>query len=171
MKIVLLGYMGSGKTTLGRKLSSKLAFEFVDLDHYIETKEQMSIAELFTTKGEIYFRKKETEYLQQILREQDNLVLSTGGGTPCFGENINIMQQGTKNMVYLKVSIHELTKRLLKEKAQRPLIKNVPDGALVEFIGKHIFERSFFYNQANHIISCDAKSTDEIVTEIQSVLV
>ena len=98
MKIVLLGYMGSGKTTIGMKLAEFLDFDFLDLDHYIEEAEGVSIAEIFQSKGEIYFRKKEHDYLKKILSNKKDFVLSTGGGTPCYGVNMDVILNGTKNV-------------------------------------------------------------------------
>lgn len=84
MKVVLLGYMGSGKSTVGIKLAKKLSLPLIDLDHFIEEKEQMSIGELFQNKGEIYFRKQEMSYLEFLLSSSEAMILSLGGGTPCL---------------------------------------------------------------------------------------
>ena len=171
MKIVLLGYMGSGKTTIGMKLAEFLDFDFLDLDHYIEEAEGVSIAEIFQSKGEIYFRKKEHDYLKKILSNKKDFVLSTGGGTPCYGVNMDVILNGTKNVFYLKNSIKQLLNRLLSEKEHRPLIKNIEDNDLPEFIGKHLFERSFFYERAHHTILCDDKDPMTITKEIGGLLV
>ncbi len=171
MKIVLVGYMGSGKSTIGKILANKLGLDFWDLDEYIETSEGSAISKLFKEKGEIYFRKKENEYLERLLKDEHNFVLSTGGGAPCYGNNMEVIQKGTKNVFYLKVSIGELVKRLSTQKSERPLIKNIPDSDLPEFIGKHLFERGFFYEKAWHSILCDGKEAEEIAKEIRSFLV
>lgn len=171
MKIVLLGYMGSGKTTIGRELAKDMGFQFLDLDDYIEASEQMDIPTIFGTQGELFFRKKEHAYLKQILKEKEDFVLSTGGGTPCYGENMTAIMDGTDNVFYLRLSINFLVNRLLTEKEQRPLIQNIPDNELPEFIGKHLFERSFFYTRAKHTISCDNKTGDAIIKEIKGLLV
>ena len=170
VKIVLLGYMGSGKTTIGRELAKQFDFQFLDLDEYIEVSEDMGIPEIFDVKGEIYFRKKEHEYLQEILKEKEDFVLSIGGGTPCYGENMDAILKETKNAIYLKVAIKGLVERLSKEKEDRPLIKSIPDIDLAEFIGKHLFERSFFYTKANHTVECDGKEPHTILKEIKSIL-
>ncbi|MDO6821003.1 shikimate kinase [Zobellia sp. 1_MG-2023] len=171
MKIVLLGYMGSGKSTIGKLLSKERGLEFIDLDNYIEEAEQMSVPDIFKTKGELYFRKKEYAYLNEVLAQMDNFVLSLGGGTPCYGNNMQAVLDATKNAIYLKVSIAELVNRLLKEKDQRPLIMNIPEDELPEFIGKHLFERSYFYNQTDKVISSDGKNPEEIVAEMGALLV
>lgn len=170
MKIVLLGYMGSGKTTIGQELAGKLNYEFIDLDQYIESVEKMTVPQLFATKGEIYFRKKEFAYLKEIMLDKDNFVLATGGGTPCYGDNMNAISQGTAHSFYLKHTIAKLVERLSKEKEFRPLIKNIHDHDLPEFIGKHLFERNFYYNRANFIIECTDKSIDSVVAEISRKL-
>ena len=91
MILVLMGYMGSGKSTIGKKLSEVLMYNFIDLDDYITKRESLSIQDIFETKGEIYFRKKETEYLMEVLWEESNIILSLGGGTPCYGNNLKII--------------------------------------------------------------------------------
>ena len=163
--------MGSGKTTIGSVLAKQLDFEFLDLDDYIERSQGMSIQEIFDKRGELYFRKKEYEYLQEILEQKDDFVLSTGGGTPCYGKNMDAILKETKNAIYLKVSIHELVERLSKEKEERPLIRHISDAELAEFIGKHLFERSYFYTKANHTILCDSKKPEVIRKEIKSLLI
>ena len=171
MKIVLVGYMGSGKSTIGKMLAKKLKFGFIDLDDYIESSENSSIPAIFEEKGEIYFRKKEFEHLKDILKDKDDFILSTGGGTPCYGENMNAILEATSNVFYLKVSINGLMDRLILEKEERPMIANIPNEELPEFIGKHLFERSYFYSKAQHILICDNKGVNIIVDEIDALLV
>lgn len=165
MKIVLLGYMGSGKSTVGRLLAQKLATHFLDLDAYIEAQEQATIKEIFASKGELYFRKKEHEYLQEVL-QQEHFVLALGGGTPCYSQNMEKVLEHTEEVFYLKLSIPALAERLQTEKANRPLIQHLSDEDLPEFIGKHLFERSPFYNLAPNIIKADNRDTASIVDEI-----
>ncbi|MBT8297530.1 MAG: shikimate kinase [Maribacter sp.] len=163
--------MGSGKSTIGKLLADNLDYKFIDLDAYIERSEKMEIPQIFKSKGEIYFRKKEFEYLNEILNTKDDFVLSTGGGTPCYGENMLAILKATPNVFYLKVSIALLINRLIEEKEQRPLISSIPNEELPEFIGKHLFERSYFYSQANHQLLCDDTSQEELVLEIEARLV
>lgn len=170
MKIVLLGYMGSGKTTVGKLLSKNLTMSFIDLDQYIEASEKMTITELFKKKGELYFRKKEYEYLKEIILKKNNFILSTGGGTPCYGDNMNTIVTETNNNFYLKMSLPSLVERLTNEKEHRPLIKDTPNEAMTEFIGKHLFERSFYYNKAKHMVTCDAQTPELIVEAIKKKL-
>lgn len=171
MNIVLVGYMGSGKSVVGKNLSELLDYVFVDLDDYVETQENSTIPEIFETKGEIYFRKMEHVYLQTLLK-RNNLILSLGGGTPCYGGNMDlILQDENVQSIYLKCSIPTLVKRLKTEKSTRPLISHLQtDEALTEFIGKHLFERSFFYSQSHHVILTDDKPVTHIIQEIMATL-
>ena len=162
--------MGSGKTTIGKLLANKLKISFLDLDEVIEQGLEDSISNIFNGKGEIFFRKKEHEYLIDVLSKKEKLILSTGGGTPCYSGNMETMLNLADHVFYLKVSIPGLVKRLLLEKEHRPLIKNIDDGDLPEFIGKHLFERNNFYLKANHIIECDDKDPESLVAEIQELL-
>lgn len=169
MKIVLMGYMGSGKSTIAKELAQRINSTAIDLDVYITNNEKMSVSELFSQKGEIYFRKKETIYLQELLLNNEDLVIAVGGGTPCYGNNIRQILNGSSSF-YLKASIKTLAGRLEKEKESRPLIAGLPNNALEEFIAKHLFERRNFYEQANHIISIDGKSVEIIVEEIRGLI-
>lgn len=168
MNVILIGYMASGKSSVGKILAEKLKFGFIDLDDYIEAKEQDSIKNIFKKKGEIYFRKLETNYLNEVLGKQDNVVLSLGGGTPCYGNNMDyIKRDENAKSIYFKTSIPTLVDRLKTEKAQRPLIAHIEsDEMLVEFIGKHLFERSQFYNLAEITVTTDNKTKEQIVEDV-----
>ena len=168
MNIFLVGYMASGKTTVGTALAKKLNFKFVDLDHYIENKEDMMVSEIFSLKGEIYFRKLESKYLEELINSDIKTVVSLGGGTPCYGNNLQLILDADNTLsIYLKASLNELTKRLLKDKDKRPLIAHLnSEPELLEFVGKHLFERSNYYNQANKTVIVDKKSIEEVVEEI-----
>ncbi len=165
MQIVLIGYMGSGKTSIGKKLAEKLQLDFIDLDDYIEEKEQTSINKIFEAKGEIYFRKLENKLLKELISSDRAVVLAVGGGTPCYANNSELITASSTS-VYLKTSIHELYDRLVKQKQNRPLIKDLKDDDLKEFIAKHLFERSFYYEKAQLEILTDGKSEDALVDEI-----
>lgn len=112
MKIVLLGYMGSGKSFIGQKLAQKMNLKHYDLDEYIERKEQMSIAKIFSEKGEVYFRKIEHIYLKEIVNIDQNFVLSLGGGTPCYFNNMDMLLNNDIKTIYLKTSVTVLVERL-----------------------------------------------------------
>ncbi|MDG1953640.1 MAG: shikimate kinase [Polaribacter sp.] len=166
MKVILLGYMGSGKSTIGKYVSDKINITFIDLDTYIEEKENMSISNIFSSKGEIYFRKQEGVYLKEILDSELNYVLALGGGTPCYGNNMQeIINSGSKS-IYLKGSIPFLAERLKIGKYRRPLIANLNDEQLVEYIGKHLFERAPFYEESNYKVRIDNKTIEEIYCDI-----
>ena len=154
MKIVLIGYMGSGKTSVGKILAEELEIPFRDLDVEIEKVEEGSIPEIFKDKGEIYFRKTENKVLKAILTERENFVLATGGGTPCYADSLSRMLNAENTLtVYLKSPLSVLCDRLFLEKDQRPLLAHLESKEeMMEFIGIHLFERSHFYNQAGLII-------------------
>ncbi len=170
--IVLIGYMGCGKSSVGKQLSLRFKKSFLDLDDYIEAKEQKSIAEIFDTKGEVYFRKKERQYLQQCLEESNDAIISLGGGTPCFGDNMEIVLNDVKSTsFYLKTSIPTLVNRLFDERKKRPLIAHTSSKEeLIEFIGKHLFERSHYYIKSQHTFQTDGKSVEEIVQLFEAIL-
>jgi len=168
MIVVLIGYMASGKSTLGKILADRLNFKFIDLDDFIESKERCSINDIFKQKGEIYFRKIETNYLKELLETDNKLILSLGGGTPCYGNNLELIQnsQGTKS-IYLKASIPVLIERLEKEKAKRPIIAHIETkDLLTEFVAKHLFERSPFYEKAGATVTTNGKTEKDIIEEL-----
>ena len=162
--------MGSGKTTLAKALATAKKIPFIDLDDYIATQEKISVQNIFATKGEIYFRKKEAFYLQQLLNREDNFILSLGGGTPCFGNNMLLIQQAFNTLsIYLKYSPHSLYQRLEKEKV-RPLLKGVKREDLEEFIRKHLFERAPFYHQASYIVIMDGLTQEESLQQLLMIV-
>ena len=173
MIVVLMGYMGSGKSTIGKELSTLLKYKFLDLDDYISEQEKASISEIFKSKGEIYFRKKETEYLKALTASKDDFILALGGGTPCYGNNIEVLTSNSNiALFYLKLSIPNLAKRLFTERAKRPLISHLnSEDELLEFIGKHIFERVQYYNKAKFIINTDDKTKQDIVEDVVMQLI
>lgn len=156
--------MASGKSYVGTKLAKAIGSLFIDLDEYIENKEQESISNIFKHKGELYFRKKEHFYLNEILKKNKKLVLATGGGTPCYYNNMDLIAHNNINSIYLRVALKTIVKRLKNEKTKRPLVAHLKnDEELMEFIGKHLFERSQFYNDANLIV--DANHDVSIILE------
>jgi shikimate kinase len=169
MKIVLVGYMTSGKSVIASGLARKKGYEYIDLDTYIERKEKLKIFKIFDKKGEIYFRKLENDYLKTILESKKNLILSVGGGTPCYSNNMSVIKSLSKS-VYLKANIQTLYNRLIREKISRPLVADIPNDKLKEFIAKHLFERSIFYNESDAIVQVDAKTIADIVIELETLL-
>ncbi len=168
MKIILMGYMGSGKSSVGKKLASALQLPFKDMDSEIENAEGSSVSEIFAKKGEIYFRRVENQILKNLLQQADSFVLATGGGTPCYGDAMEVILK-TSNVIsiYLKVPIPTLVRRLYDEKHGRPLLAHLnSEDVLEDFIRKHLFERAFYYNQAHMTVEADEANTDKIVENI-----
>jgi shikimate kinase len=170
MKIILVGYMGCGKSTIARKLSKKLQIPVIDLDKTIEKNHNATVSEIFKEKGEVYFRKIEQELFSSLLTNNETAILSLGGGTPCYSNNHLLLKGDNRISIYLKGSIETLFKRLKKGRAKRPLIADMKKKELQEFIAKHLFERSFYYNQVDHSISIDGKDSNEISAEIEKLL-
>lgn len=169
MIIALIGYMGSGKTTIGKDLAESLGYSFVDLDESIAAKEGKSIVEIFKQQGEIRFRKIERTILLELLDTHQNTVIALGGGTPAYYDNMDCIQKSATS-VYLRLSPKELFERLAPEKTQRPLIAHLANEDLTEFIAKHLFERRAFYEKANFTIAVQQKNVEEIVQEINLFL-
>ena len=172
MDIYLMGYMGSGKTTIGQRLAKQIGYTFVDYDQFIVEREKMSIPAIFESKGEIYFRKKEALYLKEILQETNTKkIVALGGGTPCYGSNLQEIKESGVLSIYLNVPVPELTNRLWEAKSERPVIAGqASKEALEEFVRKHLFERAFYYNQAGKVIKVQGQSEATIVEEIVAAL-
>lgn len=160
MKIFLIGYMGSGKSTAGKKLASKLGLTFLDLDEYIETEYGKTISEIFDTEGEEKFRELEHLYLKKVLTF-DNIVLSLGGGTPCFYNHMELLNNSGLT-VYLKMSVDALASRLLNAKKKRPLIENMNESELKDFIEANLVKREPFYLQAHYKVKAKNLDIDEL---------
>ncbi len=172
MKILLLGYMGSGKSVVAKQLSKALQYSFVDLDTAIAEDQNLSIAKLFETKGELYFRSKERLVLDSLLEGTDTLVLALGGGTPCYGDLMRKLTQSPGVVtIYLGAEVDTLTNRLFPQMQTRPLISHISDKEVLnDFVRKHLFERNFYYQQAHYKIKVDQKPVQEIVREIVALL-
>jgi shikimate kinase len=162
MKIFLIGFMGSGKTHWGRLLSKKLGLAFYDLDTVLVEQEKKSVADIFAEKGEEYFRYKETEALERIAEEEDGFILSCGGGTPCFFNNIEFMKKSGK-VIWLNTSIDVLTQRLLRERKSRPLIREVDESELGRYIVRKLSERRMYYQQADVTVNEESVTLDELI--------
>jgi shikimate kinase len=166
MLVFLIGYMGSGKSTIAKKLANKLNLNWVDLDAEIERQHQLSIEAIFETKGEDYFRLLEHQTLMQLI-PRNNLVIACGGGTPCFYDGINLMNQ-TGITVYLQMSAEALYSRLSVVKLNRPLLKNKTDEDLRSFIKKQIELREPHYSKAKIIVSALNLSPTDLQKKILS---
>lgn len=169
-KIILLGYMGCGKSTIAKTLAKSIGVPFVDLDQYIEKKEDLAINAIFEQRGEIYFRKLEHQAFVELLNSSEPMIIGLGGGTPCYANNHELLIGENVVSIYLKASIQTLFDRLSSNKSKRPLIADKSDEELKEFIAMHLFERSFYYNQAQFTVSVDDKTIDQTVLDIVATL-
>lgn len=169
-KVILIGYMAGGKSTVARVLSAKTGINYVELDDLIEEKCNLNIDQIFKSKGEIYFRKIEHEIFTQLVENEQRLIISTGGGTPCYANNHLRLNSKNTLSIYLKSSLPILVERLKLEKNKRPLVASLTKEELMEFVAKQLFERSYFYNQATYILDTDNKNADIISQEIIELL-
>ena len=162
-RLILIGFMGSGKTTLGRALAKALGLTFIDLDNYIELRRCKSINSIFEESGEDGFRTIERNLLHEVCEFED-VVISAGGGTPCFFDNIDYMNsQGTT--VYLQVHNERLLERLRIAKSRRPLLKDKNDEEIKVFIEEQLARREQFYLKADHIFTADRLEDKEQIAE------
>jgi len=161
VKIFLIGFMGSGKTTIGRRLAERTGFNFVDTDRFIEMQQGMTVSEIFARYGETAFREMEHNILTEI-QKIECAVVSTGGGMPCYGNNMDIMHSCGK-VVYLKTSPQALTRRLLRSHNERPLIRSKTEEELQQYIVEKLNEREPFYNRAHIIIETENFAMDELL--------
>ena len=173
MNIFLIGFMGSGKSTLGKKIARKMNFNFIDLDQIIENNENLSIQNIFETKGENYFRNLESKWLEEF--DGNDTVISLGGGTPCFNNNIILINHKGIS-IYLKMNVGLLTNRLINAKQKRPLIekyKSSPD-ALENYISTLLNDREKFYNKAHLTFNAhniDKTKLNELINAINDFCV
>ena len=170
--IFLVGYMGAGKTAVGKSLAKKCKYNFYDLDNYIELKEKKTIDNIFKEKNEVYFRKIEHKYLKELSNLKENKIISTGGGTPCFDNNLNIINSTENSIsIYLKASVEVLLDRLKNGINKRPLISHLNEhDKLKEYIKKHLFERSFYYEQSKIKVKTDSMNLFDITKLLFEIL-
>lgn len=169
MKISLLGYMGSGKTTAASEIASKTGLEFIDLDYYIEEETGKSISQIFEKEKELGFRKHERKALKKLMDSERDFVLALGGGTPVYYDNIVLINAHSQS-VYLRLSPGEVIERIKSEKEQRPLLAHLEDSQLPEFIAKHLFDRRPYYEKAKWVVDVKEKTAGEIADEIIRLL-
>ena len=168
-RIFLIGYMGAGKTTVGKLLAKKLHLGFIDLDLFIEKRYNKSVSQLFADHGEESFREIEAKVLREVSDFED-VVISTGGGAPCFHRNMQRIKE-TGTSVYLKTSAQELARRLEAGKSSRPLVRDKSPEELVQFIAGNLTQRDSYYNQADIIFDAEKMLTDSDVTTIVNHLI
>ncbi|WP_372775827.1 shikimate kinase [Mangrovibacterium sp.] len=165
MRIYLIGYMACGKTTLGKELAHNLGLSFLDLDKYLEKKYFKTIPQIFEEEGEAAFRQKEQACLQEV-SEFEDLVVATGGGAPCFFDNVQVMNR-TGICVFLDVDAEELADRLQKSKIDRPLIKGKSPEELTSFVEGMLEKRRPYYEQASYVISGSNITASAILSRIE----
>lgn len=161
MRIYLIGYMGSGKSMIGKGLAKKLKLSFIDMDNFIEERNFRSIPKIFAEDGEEGFRNLEQKALAELANFND-VVIATGGGTPCFFNNMELIKNSGRS-VYLKGTPRIIAERLKHSKIERPLIKGKNFEQLVSFIDETLTKRENWYKQADVIIEFDHDlSIDEV---------
>lgn len=170
MRIFLIGYMGSGKTTIGRDVAERLSLNFVDMDAHIENQQRKTVAEIFTELGEGKFRELERNCLLEV-SDYENVVIATGGGAPCFFNNMEIMKAAGETF-YINLNPKVLSDRLKTTPIQnRPILANYDGDDLEEFVASALQEREPFYNRAKHVVSgTDQEVEDKIVEYMQEKL-
>jgi shikimate kinase len=168
LKIYLIGFMGVGKTSKGQKLAKNLGIRFADMDRIIEEQEGMSVQEIFKLKGEEWFRVKEKTVLHQLGESLTDMVISTGGGVPCFFDNMEFIN-ATGLSVYLKMSPEALLIRLSRSQmSERPLIKDKTRKELLEYIKIKLKEREHFYLQSVRIVSAENLNIKDLAAFVQT---
>jgi len=165
MKIYLIGFMGSGKTRWGRLLSQKLSIPFFDLDEQVTAHAGKSITEIFASEGEEHFRLQEKDTLHIITESHDSFVMACGGGSPCYMNNIEYMNQ-SGTTVWINTPLDTLFQRLVSEKEKRPLIKELSDEQLQHFISKKFSDRKIYYEQAAVTVDEEPVRLDKIIEKI-----
>lgn len=166
MRIYLIGFMGSGKSHWGRLISASLKLPYFDLDAVIEKREGKTIAAIFDELGEEAFRGMEKSLLEELTEEYENMVLSCGGGTPCYFGNIDFMKDKGK-VIWLNTGIDTLVSRLMKEKQHRPLLRDIPDADMKAVIIKKLHDRKIYYEQAHVALPEEDLTLEQIITAIQ----
>jgi shikimate kinase len=170
LKIVLVGLPGSGKSTFGKQLASVLKFPYYDLDTLIEARSQMSISDIFSRYGEGEFRRQETEVLGNFLNREESYVLASGGGCPCFNDNMDLINEKSVS-VYLDVPLEEISKRLGLAKAQnRPMFSGMDQSEITLKLKSLLVERDYFYRQSKIKLSGEDFSAELLVSELIRLL-
>lgn len=165
MIFYLTGYMGCGKSSIGRETAKRTGYGFVDTDREVEKMHGRTVAEIFAGEGEEAFRALEREVLHKIAAEEENVIVATGGGTPCYGDNMEMMNT-TGKTVYLKLSPEKLVQRLKPGQTHRPKLSGMDRAQMLEYIGLHLPQREGVYLCSSMIIGCDTLSDDSICRHV-----
>lgn len=165
MRIFLIGFMGAGKTHWGRLLSEKLGIRFFDLDEQVAEHAGKTIPDIFAAEGEEYFRLLEKEVLYIITESHDSFVMACGGGSPCYFNNIDYMNEAGTT-VWINTPLSILFERLVKEKDKRPLIRQLSEEQLQAFIGKKFADRKIYYEQAEITVEEEPLELDALIEKI-----
>ena len=167
MRVFLTGFMGAGKTTTGRRLADKLGLEFRDLDLEIERIAGMTIGDIFRIHGEYEFRKKESEALRDLVRYHDHLLIATGGGTPCFHDNMMFMNDSGIT-VYLELPTGALVHRLIHSKSRRPLVEGMDEMELQSYVTDTLAQRAPFFRESKIIADGMNVNVNDLAERIRS---
>lgn len=162
MVVFLVGFMGSGKSTLGKKVASSLGFDFIDMDNDIISKERMTINEIFSKMGEAYFRKTENEIIRGY-EDLENTIIATGGGAPCHNGNMDLMNMYGIT-IYLKLSPKAIFDRVKNARNKRPLLKDKSDEEILTFIENKLQEREEFYSKSKYIVDAINPQVSDITS-------
>jgi len=165
MRIFLVGYMGCGKSSLGRKLSDRLGISFIDLDLFIETRYQKTISEIFKKFGEKGFREKERICLREVC-SFENVIIAVGGGAPCFYDNMEKMKDNG-SCFFLDVGEEEIVSRLMKSKQERPLIEGKSSEEIMSFVKKMMKQRRPYYEKAQYVIKGNDIKLEELFLKVK----
>lgn len=169
MHVFLTGFMGAGKTTLGRSAAQQLGWPFLDLDELIESQQSLSIREIFETKGEAYFRQLERDAITFVVGLQEPHIVATGGGTPCQGDNMERLRQGGLTL-YLKPDTDLLIERLRTMRSERPKLREIPEDQIPQVIHHLLSAREPYYQRAHHMLQGESLSAEHIVQLVQAEL-
>ena len=166
MKLFLVGYMGCGKSSLGRKIAKRANVKFADMDSMIEEREGASVSDIFYYQGEEYFRSKEREIIEEFASLQEDVVISTGGGVPTWKDNMSRMNE-VGECVYLRRTAEQIASRLSPHGRQkRPKLRGLNDEELVAFMTANMAEREPYYSQAKYSVDCTSMNDEELIEHV-----
>jgi shikimate kinase len=169
MKIFLIGFMASGKTTVGKELATAMGYDFLDLDEYIEKKHKKTIKQLFELQGEGYFRLIESEALREVAAIDGNFVIASGGGTSCFYNSVDFMNKEGVT-IYLKMEVAELVARLINSKNDRPLLWGKNKQELTDYILRVLDERKKYYEKAKITVNAADLNPAQLAETIKAAI-